>query len=163
MLWTKHAQIYSISERFFFFWNFLYRTAIDAESLWKCRPTKPISSKVPYYLSCFFLLLLVVVSIASLVETHGLLQQARNDLVVWSEAHQEKWATKDHVLLIITQKNSTSHTQPEPGLPGGQSMNMRGGQNFLSPIVAPCQIGFHSTRKLMPFNKYLPLKKAVGM
>ena len=96
--------------------------AIDAEALWKCRPTKPISSKVPYYLFCFFLLLLVVVSIASLVETHGLLQQARNDLVVWCEAHQEKWTTKDHVLLIITQKNSTSHTQPEPGLLGGQSI-----------------------------------------
>ena len=63
-------------------------------------------------------------SIVSLVETHGLLQQARNDLVIWSEAHQEKWATKDRVLLIITQKkkNSTSHTQPEPGLPGGQSI-----------------------------------------
>ena len=28
-------------------------TAIDAEALWKCRPTKPISSKVPYYLFCF--------------------------------------------------------------------------------------------------------------
>ena len=82
-------------------------TAVDAEALWKCRPTKPISSKVPYYLFCLFFLLLVVVSIASLVETHGLLQQARNDLVVWSEAHQEKWATKDHdVLLIITQKKT---------------------------------------------------------
>ena len=43
-------------------------------------------------------------SIASLAETHGLLQQARNDLVVWREAHQEKWATKDHVLPITTQK-----------------------------------------------------------
>ena len=35
-------------------------------------------------------------SIVSLVGTQGLLQQARNDLVVWSEAHQEKWATNDH-------------------------------------------------------------------
>ena len=67
------------------------RTAVDAEALWK-RPTKPISSKVPYYLFSLFFFLLVVVSIASLVEIHGLLQQARNDLVVWSEAHQEKWA-----------------------------------------------------------------------
>ena len=79
--------------------------AVDAEALWK-RPTKPISSKVPYYLFSLFFFLLVVVSIASLVEIHGLLQQARNDLVVWSEAHQEKWATKDHVLLIITQKKT---------------------------------------------------------
>ena len=40
----------------FFFWNFLRdvcHTAIDAEALWKCRPTKPISSKVPYYMLCF--------------------------------------------------------------------------------------------------------------
>ena len=52
------------------------RTAFDAKALWKRRPTKPISSKVPYYL--FFLLfffLLVVMSIALLVETQGLLQQ----------------------------------------------------------------------------------------
>ena len=44
-------------KNFFFFGNFLRdvcRTAIDAEALWKCRPTKPISSKVPYYLFCFF-------------------------------------------------------------------------------------------------------------
>ena len=32
-------------------------------------------------------------NIASLAETHGLLQQ---DLVIWSEAHQGKWATNDH-------------------------------------------------------------------
>ena len=32
-------------------------------------------------------------SIASLAETHGSLQ---HDLVVWSEAHQDKWATNDH-------------------------------------------------------------------
>ena len=35
-------------------------------------------------------------SIVSLAETQGLLEQARNDLVVWSEAHPEKWATNDH-------------------------------------------------------------------
>ena len=28
-------------------------TAVDTEALWKCRPTKPISSKVPYYLFFF--------------------------------------------------------------------------------------------------------------
>ena len=78
----------------------------DAKALWKCRPTKPISSKVPYYLFCLFFFLLVVVSIASLMETHGLLQQARNDLVIWSEAHQEKWATKDHVPPITMQKKT---------------------------------------------------------
>ena len=49
-----------------------------------------VSSKVPYYL---FFLLLVVMSIVSLVETHRLLQ---HDLVVCSEAHQDKWATNDH-------------------------------------------------------------------
>ena len=32
-------------------------------------------------------------SIVSLAETHGLLQ---HDLVVWSEAHQDKWVTNDH-------------------------------------------------------------------
>ena len=32
-------------------------------------------------------------SIASLAETQGLLQ---HDLVVWSEAHQDKWVTNDH-------------------------------------------------------------------
>ena len=32
-------------------------------------------------------------SIVSLAETHGLLQ---HDLVIWSEAHQDKWATNDH-------------------------------------------------------------------
>jgi hypothetical protein len=51
------------------------RTAIDAEALWKCRPTKPISGKVPYYLF-FFLSFFVIMSIVSLAETQGLLQQA---------------------------------------------------------------------------------------
>ena len=69
------------------------RTAVDTEALWKRRPTKPISGKVPYY---FFFFLLVIMSIVSLAETQGLLQQAQNDLVIWSEAHQEKWATNDH-------------------------------------------------------------------
>ena len=43
----------------------------------------------------FFSFLPVVMSIASLTETHGLLQQAQNDLVIWSEAQG---------------KNSTSQT-----------------------------------------------------
>ena len=60
------------------FWNFLRDmccTAIDVEVLWKCRTTKPISSKVPYYFFCLFFPL-VIMSIASLTETQGLLQQA---------------------------------------------------------------------------------------
>ena len=69
--------------------------AVAAEALWKHKPTKPISSKVPYYLFVFFFLL-VVMSIVLLAETQGLLQQLQNDLVIWSEAHQEKWATSDH-------------------------------------------------------------------
>ena len=65
------------------------RTAVDAEALWKRRPTKPMSGKFPYYfLQGFFPFLPVVMSIASFTETDGLLQQARNDLVVWSETHQ---------------------------------------------------------------------------
>ena len=71
------------------------RTAVDAEALWKRRPTKPISSTVPYYLFCLFIFLWVVMSLVSLMETQGL-EQAQNDLVVWSEAHPEKWATNDH-------------------------------------------------------------------
>ena len=74
------------------------------------QPRKLISGKVPYYLFCLFFFLLVVVSIASLVKTHRLLQQAQNDLVIWSEAHQEKWATKDHVPLITMQKKQKLHT-----------------------------------------------------
>ena len=67
-------------------------------------------------------------SIVSLAETQGLLQQAQNDLVIWSEAHQEKWATNDHDCspnhyAKKTKKSLTPHTQPEPGLPGGQSIN----------------------------------------
>ena len=40
-----------------YFWNFIFLefferyTAVDAKALW---PTKPISSKVPYYLFFFF-------------------------------------------------------------------------------------------------------------
>ena len=97
--------------------------AVAAEALWKHKPTKPISSKVPYYLFVFFFLL-VVMSIVLLAETQGLLQQQQNDLVIWSEAHQEKWATNDHDCSPnhYTKKNLTPHTQPEPGLPGGQSI-----------------------------------------
>ena len=63
--------------------------AVDAEALWKHRPTKPMSGKFPYYfLWGFYFFLPVVMSIASPTETDGLLQQTQNDLVVWSEAHQ---------------------------------------------------------------------------
>ena len=65
-------------------------------------------------------------SIASLAETHGLLQ---HDLVVWSEAHQDKWATNDHNHspdhYAKKKKNLTPHTQPEPGLPRGQSIRTK--------------------------------------
>ena len=67
-------------------------------------------------------------SIVLLADTQGLLQQARNDLVVWSEVHQEKWTTNDHdcspnhYATKNNKKNLTPHTQPEPGLPGGQSI-----------------------------------------
>ena len=54
-------------------------------------------------------------SIVSLAETQGLLQQAQNDLVIWSEAHQEKWATNDHDCspnhYAKKKKNLTPHTQ----------------------------------------------------
>ena len=67
-----------------------------AEALWKCRPTKPMSGNSPITsFRDFFSFLPVVMSIASLTETHGLLQQAQNDLVIWSEAQG---------------KNSTSQT-----------------------------------------------------
>ena len=39
-----------------YFWNLIFLEfferymAVDAEALWKCRPTKPISGKVPYYI-----------------------------------------------------------------------------------------------------------------
>ena len=64
------------------------RTAVDAEALWKRRPTKPISGKVPYYLFflSFFFYKSLYMSIVLLTETQGLLQQPQNDLVVWSEA-----------------------------------------------------------------------------
>ena len=111
MLLTKRTQIYCISERKKKNWNFLREmchTAIDAEALWKCRPTKPISGKVPYYLFCLFLFSTSRCEYCIAAETHRLLQQVRNDLVVWSEGHQEKWATKDHVLPTTMQKK-TSH------------------------------------------------------
>ena len=46
------------------------------------QPRKLISGKVPYYLFCLSFFLLVIMSIVSLAGTQGLLQQARNDLVV---------------------------------------------------------------------------------
>ena len=55
--------------------------------------TQAMSGKFSYYFLSSFLP--VVMSIASLTETHGLLQQAQNDLVIWSEAQG---------------KNSTSQT-----------------------------------------------------
>jgi hypothetical protein len=33
----------------FFFLREMCRTAVDAEALWKRRPTKPMSGKFPYY------------------------------------------------------------------------------------------------------------------
>ena len=45
-----------------------------------------MSGKFSYYFLSSFLP--VVMSIASLTETDGLLWQMRNDLVIWSEAHQ---------------------------------------------------------------------------
>ena len=57
MLLTKRAQIYCISEKeeekIKDFLRDMCRTAVDAEALWKRRPTKPISGKVPYYLFFF--------------------------------------------------------------------------------------------------------------
>ena len=88
MLLTVRAQIYCISEKERKkkkkdFLREMCHMAIDAEVLWTCRPTKPMSGKFPYYfLQGFFPFLPVVMSIASFTETDGLLQQAQNDLVV---------------------------------------------------------------------------------
>ena len=69
-----------------------------AEALWKRRPTKPMIGKFPYYfLRGFFFF---PTSRYEYCITHGnrwiLLRQTRNDLVVWSEAHQGENSEPDH-------------------------------------------------------------------
>ena len=62
-------------------------TAVDADALWQRRPTKPILGRFSYYSLHFSLL--AIMSIASLVETHALLQQTWDNLVVWNETDRE--------------------------------------------------------------------------
>ena len=57
-------------------------------------------------------------SIASLAETHGLLQQTRDNLVVWSEAYQEEnpghtiIKIPTNTLLILPQGMKVSFESP---------------------------------------------------
>ena len=93
MLLTARAQIYCISEKERkkekrFFERCAVRPLMQKrygnaglQNLWAVN--SPIIS-----LGGFFSFLPVVMSIASFTETDGLLQQARNDLVIWSETYQ---------------------------------------------------------------------------
>jgi len=74
--------------------------AVHADALWQCRLTKPILGKFSYYFT------FLIMSIASLAETHGLLQQTQDNLVVWSEAYQEE--NPGHTIIKIPQIHCSS-------------------------------------------------------
>ena len=86
------------------------------------RPTKPISGKVPYYLFCLFFFLLVVVSIAPLRKHTDYCSKHE---MIWSygvRPIRKSGLPKTMFSRSLRKKNSTPHTQPEPGLPRGQSI-----------------------------------------
>ena len=77
-------------------------------------------------------------SIVLLVGTQGLLQQARNDLVVWSEAHQEKWATNEITTQKKKKKKKTTrhiHSQNQGCPEGNLCYWCEFKLPFLSPVV----------------------------